>query len=577
MPQPVPPALFDQFVRGWRGYVLVALIALVSGLFGAARVPVMDVDEARFAQASRQMIESGDYVQIRLQDQARNKKPVGIHWLQAAATQALAPFTHKLNAIWTYRLPSALGAALAAAAALWGGAALLGHRRAFFGAALFAAGMMLGVEAMTAKTDAVLVGFTTLAIAALARLRVSSAHPRLLALVFWGALACGALIKGPITPIVVALTLLTLAIWERRAAWMKPLLWWGGPLLALVIGLPWAIAIGVATHGQFYADALGVDLAPKLAGRDHAHRGLPGYYTLLLPLLIFPATYALPAAARLAWAAIRAPRADAAQAPYRFLLAWAVPTFLMFELLPGKLVHYTLPTYPAIALLCGAGLAEMLGRRWRTAHPIGLVLFGVVGLVFVALMAAVTTFTPGDMSADLRRSISAGLIGAVIVAGAFAVLLLMRRPVARLTALVACALALSFSLRERLIPDAHTLFVSNDVVAALARARLTPREGRELWVVGYDEPSIVFLTRTSTHLVRPDAAAAGARAGDGMVIEGRKLADAQSALAEHNLFFAQTEEVRGFSLGDGKPVLLIVGRVTDTPSGEAAASPPRSP
>jgi hypothetical protein len=197
--------------------------------------------------------------------------------------------------------------------------------------------------------------------------------------------------------------------------------------------------------------------------------------------------------------------------------------------------------------------------------------------VLIALMAAVTTFVPGDMSADLRRSISAGLIGAVIVGGAFAALLLMRRPAARLAALVACAMALSFSLRERLVPDAHTLFVSNDVVAALARARLTPRDDRALWVVGYDEPSIVFLTRTSTHLSHPSDAAAGAHAGDGMVVEGRKLTDTQSALAANGLSFAQAEEVRGFSLGDGKPVLLIVGRVTEAASGEAAASPPRSP
>lgn len=573
MSQPVPPALFDQFVRGWRGYVLIALIALTSATFGAGRVPVMDVDEARFAQASRQMIESGDYVQIRLQDVARNKKPVGIHWLQSTSTRLFEPFTHKLNEIWTYRIPSALGAALAAIAALWGGAALLGQRRAFYGAALFAACMMLGVEGMTAKTDAVLVGFTTLAIAALARLRMSNAHPRLHALVFWGALGCAVLVKGPIAPMVAALTLIALGVWERRAAWMKPLLWWAGPLLLLAIVTPWAIAIGVVTDGQFYRDAIGVDLGPKLSGGDHAHRGLPGYYTLLLPFLIFPATYALPAAARMAWSAVRAKRDDAEQAPFRFLLAWAVPAFLMFELLPGKLVHYTLPTYPAIALLCGAGLAEMLGRRWRTAHPLGLVLFGVAGAVLVAIMAAAATFIPGDISADLRRSISAGLIGAAILITAIIALWMLRRPAARLATLVICALALSFSLRERILADAHNLFVSNDAVAALARARLLPRDDRALWVVGYDQPSLVFLTRTTTHLAHTDQAAAGVHPGDALIIEGRKLQEMQAALLARDLSFEQTEEVRGFSLGDGKNVALFIGRA----GAAQAAAPPQRP
>ncbi len=88
MREPVSPALFDQFARGWRGYVLIALIALASSLFGAARLPVMDRDEARFAQATRQMVETGDYVRIRVQEDERNKKPIGIHWLQAASVNA---------------------------------------------------------------------------------------------------------------------------------------------------------------------------------------------------------------------------------------------------------------------------------------------------------------------------------------------------------------------------------------------------------------------------------------------------------------------------------------------------------
>jgi 4-amino-4-deoxy-L-arabinose transferase-like glycosyltransferase len=118
---PVSPALYDQFAQGWRGYVLIALIALCSAQFGAGRVQVMDADEARFAQATRQMLESGDYVAIRVQDAERNRKPVGVHWLQAAAVQAAAPFTGRRNAIWPYRLPSAFGLALAALATLWAG------------------------------------------------------------------------------------------------------------------------------------------------------------------------------------------------------------------------------------------------------------------------------------------------------------------------------------------------------------------------------------------------------------------------------------------------------------------------
>src|SRR6185503_11261459 len=194
---------FDRFAQSWRAYALIALIALASALFGAGAVPVMDRDEARFAQASRQMVETGDYVRIRVQDEERSKKPVGIHWLQAASVHVFEPITHRLNEIWPYRVPSALGVLMAALATLWAGTRLIGARAAFWGAALFASGVLLGFEGMTAKTDAALCGFTTLALAAAAHLYMGAERPRALALVFWAALGAAILIKGPIAPLIV--------------------------------------------------------------------------------------------------------------------------------------------------------------------------------------------------------------------------------------------------------------------------------------------------------------------------------------------------------------------------------------
>jgi 4-amino-4-deoxy-L-arabinose transferase-like glycosyltransferase len=572
-----PPGLFDQFTRGWRAYALIALLALVSGLFGAARVPVTDLDEARFAQAARQMVESGDYVRIRFQESERNRKPVGIYWLQAASVQAMAPFTERLNTIWPYRLPSVLGLVLASLATLWAGTALLGRRTAVIGAALFAVGLLAGVEGMLAKTDAALTGFTTLALAAVAQLRMGAARPRIVSLVFWAAFGCGVLIKGPVTPLVVGLTLATLALWERRTAWMKPLAFWPGPVLAIAITLPWLIAIGVATEGRFYADVLRHEVGPKLAlGGDHAHGGLPGYYLAWLPLLIFPATYALPAALRMGWRALRTPTTDEEQAPFRFLIAWAAPAFVLFELLPAKLIHDTLPTYPAIALMCAAGLVAIRGRRWRTAHPAGVVLFGVVGAVIVVLMAAVSTYMPGYLAdAGLRRAIATGLIGALTLGGAIAGLVFLRRSTARAIVLVACALIFSFSLRERLLPEARTLFVSNEAIAAMTRARLLPGENERFWVVGYEQPSLVFMTRTSIRLLDVEDVSNQLQAGDAIIIEGRVMSDVEAALRRNGLMFEAAEEpARGMAIGRGEYMTLNIGRVRDA-NGEASADGPQ--
>ncbi|MBC7769655.1 MAG: glycosyltransferase family 39 protein [Phycisphaerales bacterium] len=577
MAPPDRPSLFDQFARGWRGYALVALIALMSSLFGAGQVPVMDTDEARFAQATRQMLETNDFVRIRLQEQERNVKPIGIHWLQAASVNVFEPLAGSMNAIWPYRLPSAFGIALAAIATLWGGAVLVGHRAALFGAAMLAAGVLVGLEGMTAKTDAVLLGFTTLAMAALARLRTLPDERRImgskeLAMLFWAAFACGVLVKGPVTPLVVGLTLLALALWERRARWLKPLLFWPGPLLALLIVAPWSIAISLETEGRFFGEMFAGDILPKLLGGQEGQFALPGFHTFLLPFLIFPATYALPAAGRVALEAVRAPRRDEEHASIRFLLAWAVPTILFFELAPTKLPHYVLPAYPAIALLCGCGIAAMRGLRWRTAHPAGVVLFAVTGVVLVTLMAMSATFMPGDFSADLRRAVSTGLIGVGIVAAGFTALIMLRRPAARVAAMVICALALSFSLRERLLPEARTLFVSSEAVAALTRARLTPRDTRPLWVIGYNEASLVFLTRTSIRLATPMEAGAQAQIGDAMMVEGRVLETVAAELAVRQLTFRPSEPpVLGLAAGRGEHVRLFVGEVIEAPAPNEAA------
>src|ERR1700760_2306579 len=70
-----------------RAVVVLIVVALFAFLPGFFHIPPVDRDEARFAQATKQMIETGDFVDIRFQDETRYKKPVGIYWLQAAVVE----------------------------------------------------------------------------------------------------------------------------------------------------------------------------------------------------------------------------------------------------------------------------------------------------------------------------------------------------------------------------------------------------------------------------------------------------------------------------------------------------------
>ena len=136
----------DQWSRGWRGPLLAALIALVAGLPGVLAVPPLDRDESRFAQATAQMLETDDYVSINYQDQPRDKKPVGIHWLQAISVAVLSDAADR--DIWPYRIPSLLGAMLAAAACAWGATAFFGSRAGLLAGAMMGASFLLSTEAV---------------------------------------------------------------------------------------------------------------------------------------------------------------------------------------------------------------------------------------------------------------------------------------------------------------------------------------------------------------------------------------------------------------------------------------------
>src|SRR5215475_12939321 len=175
--------------------VLVSLLAFLPGFF---QIPPIDRDEARFAQATKQMLESGDYVDIRFQDENRYKKPVGIYWLQAAVvkTAELAGVPEARTTIWLYRIPSLLGATGAVLLTYWAALAFVSRRAAVLAGLLLATSILLGVEARLAKTDAMLLLTTTAAMGALARAYLTDrkALPSAgwaLPAIFWTALGVG--------------------------------------------------------------------------------------------------------------------------------------------------------------------------------------------------------------------------------------------------------------------------------------------------------------------------------------------------------------------------------------------------
>jgi len=340
----------------------LTLLVLALALPGIRSVPVTDRDEARYAQASKQMVESGDYVQIRFLDEARNKKPAGIYWLHTLSVR----LTGCKDAIESYRLVSVAGALLAVLL-IYALARRLQPDAPLLPAVAMAACPLLVCVSHAATTDAILAATVCAAQFCLARVylewrtqspaftnvpRPTPHTTRLVPLGFWLALGVGILVKGPITPLISSLTILALCLHDRNARWLHALRPKLGLTLLVLMVLPWLLAIQHATHGDFLRESMGHDFLAKAQGGQEAHGAAPGAYLAAASFLFWPLF-------PLAWRGIRhAWQARRTDPIALFLLAWLIPAWLVFELVPTKLPHYVLPLYPVLAFLAA--------RSWKT-------------------------------------------------------------------------------------------------------------------------------------------------------------------------------------------------------------------
>lgn len=483
--------------RPMRAMAALLLLCLALYLPGFSTLAVTDRDEGRYSQASTQMLETGDLIDIRLQEEPRYKKPIGIYWLQAASTAVFGDMQDRH--IWTYRIPSLLGAILAVLATWWAGRPVFGRRAALLGAALFAACVGMAIEARIAKTDAVLILCVVLTQGALLRLylfRQPRAETVGLAALFWVSLAAGILIKGPVAPLITALTLAALLIFDRQRNWLGRMhLVWGVPLL-LVLVLPWFIAIGVISNGEFYALSLGEDFALKVKQAQEDHWGPPGSYFIAFWWTFWPGALIATAGAVIWMWRKRASRR------VLFLFGWVVPYWLILEVVPTKLPHYIYPVYPAIALAAAWALtsATLRGVIPMRTYKQGAALWLFVGILQAGAFAgAMWLFeTPPTVLSVVLAAIFAVCAPLVVIAA------WQRAYHAAIALALVSAFASHAGIIGEVIPRLKPIWNSERI--AEMRADLKPCYSGPVALSSYHEPSAVFHLGTDTRLVGGEAA-----------------------------------------------------------------------
>ena len=496
---------------GTRHYAFLAVFALAIFLPGRATLPPLDRDEPRYMEASAQMLQTGNYVDVRFQDQPRYLQPAGIYWLEAAAVAASGTLEHR--EVWGWRIPSLIAAVCSVLLTASIGATLFGPETGLFAALLLSVSVLMTAEARMATIDSCLL--TTVLLAQFALLRLWPGPPRSgppklgeaaatpapvwAATLFWAALGLGLMLKGPVilipgfgTPIALAVTSRSIAWWKR----LRPA--WGVPLM-LAIVLPWCVAIWVVSDGTFFSKAVGTNFLGKVASGQQAHGLPPGYHLLVFAIAFWPGSLLAAAAIPFVWLRRRIPAV-------KFLLCWIIPHWLVFELIATKLPHYVLPVYPAIAILTAASLTAPEGWLWprRMIGKMALGLYGGAWLVLGLALAAAGPILLWRLQHEISvPALFAAGLAFVLLPGA-ALLLGLREPRKAVAFAASAALVTYASLFWVVLPDLRTIWLSPRIAAMVAQVK--PCQDSVLASASFSEPSLVFLVGRNTALV--DAAGA---------------------------------------------------------------------
>ena len=331
--------------------------------------PLFNDDEGAFSEATREILQSGDWLSTTLNGAPRYDKPILIYWLQALSVSAFG-----LNE-FALRLPSALAALAWIYAILRFAAPRLGAAGGWLAA--WIAASSLGVLAMgrAATADALLNALIAATMFDLWRHLESQARgagPQRAALrraYLWTGL--GLLTKGPIALLVPGAVGLAYGLsqrgWRDWRVWLSTALDPAGWLILLGVAAPWYLAQW-QLHGREFIDGFLVHHnLERFHGTLEGHGGSLLYYVAVAPALLLPWSGLLWQAAR------RAPR-DWREPLSRYLLTWFGFVFVFFSLSGTKLPHYLLYGMTPLFLLLARAAQERGTPRNLLLLPCALLL-----------------------------------------------------------------------------------------------------------------------------------------------------------------------------------------------------------
>jgi len=468
-----------------RSLTLLALAALVIWFANLDYRKLIKPDEGRYAEISREMVTSGDWVTPRLNGIKYFEKPPLHYWAGAAAFAVFGQ--HE----WTARLWSALAGVLGIVLTWYAGQRLFGVAAGVYAAVVLASSLMYVVVGHLNTLDMGLALFLSAALCAFLLAQRDEASARANAVwmhIAWAATAGAVLTKGLVGLVIPAATLALYTLVQRDWRLWQRLHLVTGLLLFLAITAPWVVIVSLR-NPEFAWFFFVHEHFLRYTTTIH-QRVEPWYYFLVLVIAgSLPWTAVV---AHAVWSAWKTQSGATFQAR-RFLLIWCAFVLLFFSASGSKLPPYILPLFPAAALLAGWRLTFTSGTTlaWQIV-PVTLV--GLVGLLALPFVRA-SGDTPVELIQAFKPWIAAAALVALAAAG-YAAWVARRGNVQRAVLVTGLAGLLAIQLmmtgHESLSPSMSAYRMAQQVKPYL-------RPGVPFYSVGtYDQTLDFYLGRTVT-------------------------------------------------------------------------------
>ena len=467
---------FLTFLLSWP--VLIALV-LVSVVGASPFLPLFDLDEGAFSEATREMLESGNWISTYLNGEPRHDKPILIYWLQAISVEVFgaSPFSFRLPSMvaalgWlfvVYRFCREFVSDTAARLAIW----------------IFTCSWLATIIFKSAIADALLNWILCLIMFDIFRYLDSKDKKRLGLIGLY--IGLGFLTKGPIAVVLpIAVSFISLALMGRLRDWLGAVFHPYSLTIFLLTIAPWHIAVYIDQGWAFYEGFyLGHNIG-RFSDTMESHGGSPFYYVLLLPLLVAPFTrqffLILPGALF--------SRRDFLEL---FLWVWFLITLGIFSFSKTQLPHYLLYGLSAVFILLAKRLSRFardeIDQKKEGLHSINYFdLLFAVGFVGIFL---ITPFFLSQIAETTNREYDAAIL--TLAADIFYQGLYM--PLLLIAGMVLCVIfALRISSLSKLLALGFCITLTINFVwgVLIAKAQQEPVRSAAELIKGTHQPVVAY-------------------------------------------------------------------------------------